>query len=78
MHLQKCKVQEQAIKAFKKMCERLESAFSDSPSSKQANNGLSNKNESCRNKKRCCNNNNNNNNNNNREKNFYCLLHKNK
>ena len=34
MHLQNFKVQEHTIKEFTKMCERLDSALSDSPSNK--------------------------------------------
>ena len=46
MHLQNFQIQQLTIKAFTKMCERLESAFSDSPSNKHTNKGPSNKNES--------------------------------
>ena len=42
-----------------KMCERLESTFSNSLSNKQTNKRLSDKNESHVKKKRCCSNNNN-------------------
>ena len=44
MHLQNFKVQEHTIKEFTEMCERFKSTLSDSPSSKQTNKGLSNKN----------------------------------
>ena len=38
----KLQVQEHTIKEFTKMCERLESAFSDLPSSKRVNKGFPN------------------------------------
>ena len=46
MHLQKFKVQEHTIKEFTELCERLESALNDLPSSKQTNRGSFNKNKS--------------------------------
>ena len=67
LHLQNFNVQEHTIKEFSEMCERLESAFRDSPSSKPSNKGSSDKNESCGNKKR---HRNNNSDRNNGEKNF--------
>ena len=70
MHLQNFTVQEHTIKEFTEMCERLESALSDSPSSEQTNKGSSNKNKSCGNKKPRFNNSDKND----REKKFYCFL----
>ena len=42
MNLQNFKVQEHTIKEFTEMCKRLESAFSESPSTEQTNKGSSN------------------------------------
>ena len=50
------------------MCERQESALSDSPSTERTNKGSSNKNNSCGNKKRC-------HNNKDEQKSLYCLLY---
>ena len=72
MHLQNFKVQEHTIKEFTKMCERLESALIDSPSTKRTNKGLSHKNEFRGNQKHC---HHNINNKNDGEKKLYCLLH---
>ena len=47
MHLQNFKVKEHTIKEFTEMRERLKSALSDLPSTKQTNKGSSHKNESC-------------------------------
>ena len=71
MHLKNFKYQEQTMKEFTNMCERLEYAISNSPSREQTNKGLSNKNESRGNKKIRRNNSNNKNG----EKKFYCLFH---
>ena len=46
LHLKKIKVQEHTIKEFTKMCKRIESALSDSPSTKRTNKGSSHKNKS--------------------------------
>ena len=46
MHLQNFKVQEHTINEFTKMCERLKSALSDSPSNERTNKGSSHKNKS--------------------------------
>ena len=51
MHLQKFKVREHTIKEIINICERLESTFSDLPSRKQTNKGLSDKNKYRGNKK---------------------------
>ena len=70
IYLQNFKVQEHKIKEFTKMCERLESALSDLPSSKQTNKGSPRKEKSCGNKKKRRNNSNEN-----KGENNYSVLH---